>query len=779
MNCSFKNKLFFRLIISAVILNAPILTRAAEVDRERPLHGRHGQVGGALNKNEPKQSRKPVTKLPIFKGQGVSSRLIKKPNTFSKTKRKEKVPSPQLKKVEQKQSRKPVTKLPTSKAQDVSSRPIQKPDAFGKTKSKVELPSPQLKKVEPKQFFKDPPKKPVTTRTTSKAQDVPSRLIKKPNTFAKTKRKEKVPSPQLKKVEPKQFFKDPPKKPITKLPIFKGQGVSSRPIQKPDAFGKTKRKEKVPSPQLKKVEPKQFFKDPPKKLVKKSPVAKRQEVTSLKHKKPCSSHKKERHHGHAHHGKGHHCGKGRHHGKGRHQGPQLRKIEPRQPVKSLSKKPITKLPTSKAQDVPSRLIKKPNTFAKTKRKEKVPSPQLKKVEPKQPVKDPPKKPVTKLATSKAQGVPSRPIQKPDAFAKTKSKPKSGVLSARDIKLLKLRIKPDNCKKGDPLSYEEFLKLQKEGKLTPYQAEELLKYAYHTHNPILFKPSKRVINTDSYVQNMMWIHPEPLKKGPRNHLMGKDDRALQEKVIDPLKDWQKKQPFSTFYFWYDGAMVGDPKAVIQRTKQLLEKSNLNLNNIYFKDIRTLKRVQENPRLFTKQIEIYYRVDALREIISLHNLRDGGFEYTTHIDCDVVGITKEQQFDTPTLHALNHLGYVFGTDSLVTEHSFIMRQKNATCMKYLDEMIDRSFTSAHHKLKAKDPMDNLNDQDFWYYYSEFTDNLGYLYREEHHGELYNPIYGTYYGKASKPMIFPCSQFRAFKGYSSKEIEKLKKVLKGYSR
>jgi hypothetical protein len=208
----------------------------------------------------------------------------------------------------------------------------------------------------------------------------------------------------------------------------------------------------------------------------------------------------------------------------------------------------------------------------------------------------------------------------------------------------------------PLSFCELVKLYEEKRINDEQARNLINLGLReAANPILFYDAKREIPFDSYSLNLLWIHAQKQKE--EGHFFGQNEEKLERNLIFPIVDWQTKQPEALINFWYDGEMVDD--SMIKQTNESLENHKIDIRNVRLRNIREIKLVKENPRLFDSEIPIYFRVDLAKAIIADDVMRSDLLPYAIVMDNDVVAITRRQLFDDKTLDELDNLGYAFGT------------------------------------------------------------------------------------------------------------------------
>ena len=209
------------------------------------------------------------------------------------------------------------------------------------------------------------------------------------------------------------------------------------------------------------------------------------------------------------------------------------------------------------------------------------------------------------------------------------------------------IEHDLKESFNPLSYDKFIELQKEGKITAEETEELLDYAEEVGSLILFRKAEEKITPDMYSLNFLWIHAKFLEEP--GHLMGSDDNSLRKNIIYPILDWHVKQPEANINLWYDGKMIKNPASTIASTLKVLSNYEfVDLSKIKFRDIREIDLANENHDLFEEEIGIFFRVDLAKALIADHITRNG--KIAVNIDYDIVAIPNEHLFDLKTLTKL---------------------------------------------------------------------------------------------------------------------------------
>lgn len=94
---------------------------------------------------------------------------------------------------------------------------------------------------------------------------------------------------------------------------------------------------------------------------------------------------------------------------------------------------------------------------------------------------------------------------------------------------------------------------------------------------------------------------------------------------------------------------------QNTMDLMVRTP-GTENIRLRDIRELSLVAENPRVFSSEIPVYFRVDLARAIL-LHDLvKNGESTYAVYGDLDMLPMSEAELFDEETVDNLKSFGLV---------------------------------------------------------------------------------------------------------------------------
>lgn len=345
----------------------------------------------------------------------------------------------------------------------------------------------------------------------------------------------------------------------------------------------------------------------------------------------------------------------------------------------------------------------------------------------------------------------------------------------------------------PLSYCQFREFENRGALSKQEADALVVFAQKNKNPILFSPipSTNLPDFKDYTLNFLWINSE---RATSPGFITNNPALLQVKIIDPVKDWQTKQPLALINIWYDGQTLVAPKKAVKATREKLAGEGVNTSKITFLDIRDIQIVKNHPQFLDQFQPVFFRVDFAKAITADHLMRQGQL-FTVNIDSDIAGITREQMFDEKTMRQLTDFGYSFGKANTTTlaENSFIMLyNSNATqtLAMHRQIVIDDTMELENDKVSAMPPQ-KIPFDSVYKRYQEHVPNKEYdgtsgfravmswrhFLRQANNDEaLALKLKGAYVGiPENKDMIFPRSQ-QMSPGYAYDLIPVLKKALVG---
>lgn len=140
---------------------------------------------------------------------------------------------------------------------------------------------------------------------------------------------------------------------------------------------------------------------------------------------------------------------------------------------------------------------------------------------------------------------------------------------------------------------------------------------------------------------------------------KDETDLFENFILKVTGWSIKNPEKTVVqVWYDSALVSEE--AVNNTRELIESivNKVDLHApILLKDVRSVPLVQENDYILSTLLDVYTRVDLIREVIVFNEIVTEGVSYAMYADMDMPRVTYEELYDAETLLKLEKYGIVF--------------------------------------------------------------------------------------------------------------------------
>jgi hypothetical protein len=242
----------------------------------------------------------------------------------------------------------------------------------------------------------------------------------------------------------------------------------------------------------------------------------------------------------------------------------------------------------------------------------------------------------------------------DCYVKKIAEKFESLGGALDV-FLNLWIQVAQCTKLDESFREQFSTLSIEEKQTLYRA------AFDYNNSSLYEPCETPIANDQYSINLMWINKTRMSED-QEFLFGKGSTS-EEKGLDfhetfilPVSAWAKANPGSSINIWIDSEMA--TAHAVERSKAALNAAleGTSHGTIQFRDVREMGIVRENPRAFTEEIPVYFRVDLLRAIAADYTLTRKETKFFVYGDIDMEPLSRDELFDKRTVDFLDDLGFV---------------------------------------------------------------------------------------------------------------------------
>lgn len=211
-------------------------------------------------------------------------------------------------------------------------------------------------------------------------------------------------------------------------------------------------------------------------------------------------------------------------------------------------------------------------------------------------------------------------------------------------------------------------------------------------------------TEHYTVNLMWINRK-LNVHQQFLYPASTEQMLHKKFLRHIFKWAKASQGGEVHLWYDGEHT--PKQALLATQRIiqnyLEKSPA-IAPIILRNIRTLRYVQQHPRIFSDKTPIYFRVDLLRVIAQVQDIETGVTPYFVYGDLDMKPLTKKELFTQKTMLLLKRFGLVmaycplwFGFENgfqIVSNHNPNMLE----AMKFalIELNIKRAYNALENKL-----------------------------------------------------------------------------------
>jgi hypothetical protein len=170
-------------------------------------------------------------------------------------------------------------------------------------------------------------------------------------------------------------------------------------------------------------------------------------------------------------------------------------------------------------------------------------------------------------------------------------------------------------------------------------------------------------------NLFWINKE-LDLNQNYIFPSQDETELTNTHLKTILDWATKNPYNTIIqVWYDGSLI--TQDAVDNTQKLINKSISDSSlvaPIIFRDVRSLPFVEQNPHIFESKLDVYFRADLLRLIVSLHDILVEDISYSMYADLDMPPITYEEIYDEETLETLENFGIILTKDLSAGIHGF---------------------------------------------------------------------------------------------------------------
>lgn len=166
---------------------------------------------------------------------------------------------------------------------------------------------------------------------------------------------------------------------------------------------------------------------------------------------------------------------------------------------------------------------------------------------------------------------------------------------------------------------------------------------------------------NYTINLMWINRK-FEQNQKYIHPSKTQQELEANLLGFAFQWAATNPKAIVYIWYDSAFL--TQEAIHNTQDVVDgyaHAHPGIAPIELKDVCDLPFVQNNIEIFSDKLPVYFRVDLLRLIVSLHLLSQSNQPaYLVYADADVEPIAQEELLDKDTLENLKKYGIVVAED-----------------------------------------------------------------------------------------------------------------------
>jgi hypothetical protein len=141
--------------------------------------------------------------------------------------------------------------------------------------------------------------------------------------------------------------------------------------------------------------------------------------------------------------------------------------------------------------------------------------------------------------------------------------------------------------------------------------------------------------------------------------------VKTELLMPALEWAKTNPNADINIWFDSDYV--PENSAKNTHTLLmdlitehpqhRDGKTGAEKIHFHDVREIEVVKYNPELFSFPIDLYFRIDLLKSVITLHEIEDKGNCSAIFADidtCDLRKLSDSELFSAESMEVLEKNG-----------------------------------------------------------------------------------------------------------------------------
>jgi hypothetical protein len=245
---------------------------------------------------------------------------------------------------------------------------------------------------------------------------------------------------------------------------------------------------------------------------------------------------------------------------------------------------------------------------------------------------------------------------------------------------------------------------------------------------------------SYSINFMWDNSK--SQLDQRYIIPGRDADVQTKLLDPIIAWSQANPRASINLWYGG--VNTSESARANTDELISRRP-EASKIQLRDIRELPLVEQNPKVFSSKLPVYFRVDLARVIMLLHLMKNRDSTYAVYADLDTPVMDEAKIFDQDTIEKVNKYGIVLPkhkSSTIGCENSFhIVSRTNPFMLRALKfAIIDLNIKRGYWALREgeylcsngkKGPTNMAGLQEI--VYDSYQKMFGYAYALEHRVQI----------------------------------------------
>lgn len=209
------------------------------------------------------------------------------------------------------------------------------------------------------------------------------------------------------------------------------------------------------------------------------------------------------------------------------------------------------------------------------------------------------------------------------------------------------------------------------------------------NAVFVLLSFSVLADQSYSLNLMWINKAI---NPENKYIFPEVERNGKQIITQVRQWAELNPDVKLHFWYDSnfttpEQIHNTEAIINMLEEYNKSINRRNAKIVLKDLREFfNTFTGNKLIFSSGIPLYFRLDLLRLMVSLDEVRHCQQScYSFYSDVDVTPTNLESLMTEATKVNLSEIGLAFKSDiGGHFENSFhVLSNQQPLMLKALEE------------------------------------------------------------------------------------------------